>query len=121
MRNFLTNKEKEKQVQEDPESIFYYESYLDHYEKGHTDSRFSRISPLFLFLFILPAIFIFLLKTIPSTGIYFKIGLVLFLEISTWIMDLWICRALRNKNIILLWLIEIPLVLLIFFSLYLTF
>jgi hypothetical protein len=120
MRNVLLHSKNKKKEQEDPESIFYYESYLDPSEKKYS-SPFERISPLFIFLFILPVIFVYLLKTIPSNGIYFKTGVVLFLEISTWFMDLWISRSLRNKNIVWVWLAEIPFVLLVFFSLYLTF
>jgi hypothetical protein len=118
MKNEFLHPKNKKNAQKEPDSIFYYENYFDSEKKP---SLFERVSPLFLFLFMLPAIFVYLLKTVPSTGIYFKIGLVLFLEISTWIMDLWICRSLRNKNSIWIWLAEIPFVLLVFFSLYLTF
>jgi len=100
----------------DPSYIFY---------EGNEVSRnlmwLRRISPLFLFLFILPFIFAYLFFTVSGSAQIFKLGLLLFLELSTWIIDSWIKESFHRETVIWIWLIEIPILSLIFFSLYVSF
>jgi len=100
----------------DKSPIFYEDE-----EHKRNFLRGRKFSPLFLSLFVLPLIFLYLFFHAGATDKIFKIGLLLFLELSTWIFDLWIKRSLEKPKIILVWLIQIPIVFLIFFSMYISF
>src|SRR5690349_17349610 len=105
------------------EKIVPDESYI-FYENNDANSSLillRRFSPLFLFLFFLPFIFAYLFFTHGAVNQIFKLGLLVFLEISTWIIDLWIKGSFDRSNLILTWLVQIPIVFLIFFSLYVSF
>ena len=96
-----------------------YNSYKGDDANGNL-VRLRRISPLFLFLFILPLVFIYLFFSVRETDQMFKLGLLLFLELSTWFIDLW-TKESRVSRVIWIWLIEMRIIFLIFFNLYLSF
>jgi len=83
--------------------------------------RGRKLSPLFFTLFVLPLIFLYLFFHAGTSDKFFKIGLLLFLELSTRLFDLWIKRSFDQPKVILVWLVQIPIVFLIFFSPYISF
>src|SRR3954468_15658201 len=101
------------------EKVLTDESYIFYHgdEADRNIIGLRIISPLFLFLFVLPLIFVYLFFTLGATNLIFKIGLLLFLEFSMWIFDLWIKESFYKPHAIWLWLIQIPIVVLIFFCL----
>ena len=80
-----------------------------------------RASPLFLFLFILPLIFVYLFYTKKATDEIFKSGLLLFLEFGILVIDVWIKSWFSRNKVMLVWFSEIPIVILILFSVYVSF
>jgi len=100
----------------DKSYIFY-----DDEERNRNFLHRRKFSPLYLTLFVLPLIFLYLFFHAGASDKFFKIGLLLFLELSTRIFDLWIKRSFNQPKTIWVWLVQVPIVFLIFFSLYISF
>jgi hypothetical protein len=77
----------------------------------------KRLSPFLLFEFILPVIFIYLISTGKGVNILFQLGLFLFLEINMMVFDFAFWNYWEGKRQIRMWLVEAPLVFLIFYFL----
>jgi len=77
----------------------------------------KRLSPFLLFEFILPVVFIYLMSTGKDVNILFQLVVFLFLEINMMVFDFAFWNYFEGKKQTRIWLIEAPLVFLIFYFL----
>ena len=95
-------------------------SVVDFSSRKKTPVKFKlikRLSPFLLFEFILPVIFIYLISTGKDVNILFQLGLFLFLEINMMVFDFAFWNYWEGKKQIRMWLVEAPMIFLIFYFL----